>query len=78
MNLRIADKVFPSMILVVLLLCSCKQTTPNVIIWKSYHTFMSKPMPSGICRYGLSGSRADELRTFEDSCKFYHVNDTIK
>jgi len=65
-------------LVLLLMLSSCQRTTPNIVIWKSYHTFIGNPMPIGICRYCISGEKVDQARVFEDSCKFYHINDTIR
>jgi len=66
-----------AIIIVSALLLSCKDETPdNVIVYKSNFDFYSKPLPKGICRFSVGDGQ--EYRSFDDSCHFYHMLDTIK
>lgn len=52
-------------------LAGCENS--NTITWKSFYTYDDMRLPDSICRFGYNSGNE-----FQDSCKLYHVGDTIK
>lgn len=57
---------------ILLLIIGCGERH-NVITWKSYYDMKGNRLPDCICRFGYN-----QGNEFQDSCRLYHVLDTIK
>ena len=75
-------KLIKSLTLLLLLCTACNtdcKKSPEIIISKQYMAddYYNRNLPDCICLFKYSDKRCT-YRTFQDSCHFYKINDTLK